>query len=181
MTAPAGCISLAQDYWRKTLAGSATLQVWAGVHTDPSPATAVLERIHHEALPPPDSGGEYTLSELQSLRPYVIVWTEEESGFELNISDMDASQGFVESGSLRAELVQDVPSEIADDPAEVDLQFRNTVGQILDDMAALAGQAGYLAFTRIVASGPHRAHPEHVTDMGDFQVYELLAFWGVRS
>jgi len=168
MTEPAGRLMLAQNYLKATLAASATFQTWV----EAEDATEALGSIHHDGLPDPtDPDKGYTAAELTALRPYALIWTQEQAGFSLARTAYETWQ---ESGRLKLLLIQDVPAAIATDIAEADLRWKNTIGQIIDDLAALAGGAGYLAIARIdLDDGPFRLVPDKQPEQGDAQGVEL--------
>ena len=173
MTAPAGSMMLAQHYLRQSLANSATFRTW----TETADEAAALAKIHYEGLPPPaDNAADYTAAALTAYRPYAVVWTDEENGFWKN---KEASGFFRAGGRLILKFEQDVPEAIAADPAEIDLRFKNTIGQIIDDLCnlTLVG-VGYLCFERITVDiGPYRTHPDDVPSQGDWQAIEIGVDW----
>ena len=179
MTAPHGCISKAQEFLRTTIANSATFQTLVGA----GDAATALASIYHEALPPPAGNAtEPALAELQCYRPVACGWTnEEEGGCIKSLQSISTRSDFREAGQLFAFSEEDVPIGIANDPSEVDLQFKNTVGQIIDDVCLLAGQAGYLAFNQIASSGPFRTHENAVKTEGDAQSMLLRFDWGAAA
>ncbi|MFQ5414661.1 MAG: hypothetical protein ACE5E6_09410 [Phycisphaerae bacterium] len=171
VTAPAGAISLAQNYLRVTLADSATFRTWVGA-TDRSGA---LLHIHDDALPAPRRG-EYTLTELRSLRPYVLVSTIGLTWTRDAVSDAFEFRG---SGRLPVRFVQDVDPAITLDEAEMSRTFQNTIGQIIDDIVALAGQPGYLAIERVTLdAGWSRSHKSEYRTEGDVQWWDATVEWG---
>lgn len=180
MTQPTGSISIVQELLRTTLAASPTFRAWVGA---PSADDAAL-RIYHDALPEFDrsEGADPVLKQLQDLRPYAIVWTEalpHQRGFRYVLDS--APGGFATGGRLMLYLNQDVPAAIAANPAEVDLQFRNVVGGILDDLCELAWaqEGGYLAIDAMaIVQGPERAEPEDHHELGDHQGVWIEILWG---
>ena len=177
MTAPSGPIALAQEYLRLTVAACPTFQSWTGA---PDAASAA-NRLYHEALPPPrdTEAAEHTRSELETYRPFGLIWTAEQKGLVLAADAFGpAEYNFQASGELRMLLEQDVPEEIASDPAEIDLRFKNVVGKIMAEMCALAGRPGYLALRRLeIETGPYRFHPDLVEAQGDAQGIVLSVFY----
>jgi hypothetical protein len=172
----AGCISLAEEYLRTTLADCAAFRVFVGA-AGPSQAR---ERIHLDTLPAPDGGAdEHPLSELQELRPFAIVYTAEVDGLRATADAVSDAREFHYGGRLGIHLERDVPPEIAGDPQEVSRTFKNAVGQIIDGLAALAGTAGYLDSQTIsLSAGPLRAHPDNYPTEGDHQWAIVEIEWG---
>ncbi len=74
-------------------------------------------------------------------------------------------------------LEGNVPESVRHDYAEVDRLFKNTVGDILDDLAVVTT----MAITLIAVSGPVRTSPLDVTALGDAQMCELAIAWGVTQ
>jgi len=149
MTAPAGSISLAQEYLRTSLADVTAFRTWCGA----ADQAAALARIHHEGLPAPRDKHAHTIEELRDYRPYAIVFTAEQNGFRLDVVDGDLD--YTAAGGLILRLFQDAAEVFDDEPsAEANLTFRNAVGEIIDGLGDLAGQAGYLAFNSLVLEDP---------------------------
>ncbi len=174
MTSPAGSISLAQEYLRVTLANSARFRTWTDTIESEQGA---LAKIHHEALPPAaNNAAQHTVAELETYRPYAIVSTDQEAeGFSVV---RDAMGSWKESGKLTLELCEDVPSNLLANLFEARLLFKNTVGVIIDEMRALADQAGKLNFTGIVlAGGPWFSSEDVASGQGVFQWIDLSVVW----
>lgn len=175
MTAPQGSISKAVDNLRVTLADSAAFRSWVGAVDQ---ATALV-KIYYESLPPPADKNEHTFAELVAYRPYALVWTVPDSGFALR---HDAHSGlfvYNESGLMMIRLIQAVDAGIANDPAEISRQFLNTVGTILDQLAAKAGGGGYLAIEEMELDfGPYRGDPDERSTQGDYVGADVKLSWG---
>lgn len=177
MTEPAGCLSLAEQYLKVMLANVTAFRTW----TETESEEEALAKIHLEGLPKPAADKDcHTRAELEAYRPYAVVFTGEDNGLTKWHDATGALFEFVESGRLMLRLEQDCPDGVGDQPSsDANLQFKNTVGLIIDGLCALAGTAGYLAFERItVADGPYWSHPDAVPGQGLFQGCELLAEWG---
>jgi len=173
MTAAAGCLAKAQDFLRATLAGSAMFKTWV----DADDVDGALASIYMEGLPAPAAGAAvHTLLELQTYRPFAVVWTQENAGFQRT---RKAVGTWRESGRLCLRLVQDTPAAVLANKPEADLLFKNTIGQIIDQMCDLAGGAGYLDIDTIaVDDGPYRTHPDAAADEGDAQGIDLGITYG---
>ncbi len=171
MTSPAGCLSLAQEYLRATLAASSNWQAAVGAQD----ADGALGRIYHEGLPAPSDRKAYTLQELMGLRPYAVVWTAEESGFTRSY---ESSDSFDDSGQLRIRIERNSPDNLNDEPtSDANVQFRNLIGQIIDDLCDLRGGAGYLAFLTITLQEWHRSDPVDAETWGVTQGALILVEW----
>jgi len=171
---PIGPISLAQSHLRQMLADCPAFRTWASA----ADVTAALARIHQESLPPPaEHASEHTLAELHNYRPYALIWTAAENGLRLRADA--ASAEYEESGRLMIQLIQDVPADLAGQPAALDMAFKNSVGQIMADLCAHSGQAGYLCIRELgLAYGPYRTHPDDLPSLGDAIAVELIVDWG---
>ena len=140
-----------------------------------------MARIHDRGLPEPAAKGEaHTLAELQTYRPFVIVVGSHGRSF-------DAVSGsgfeFAESGSFTLQFEQDVNPVLADDPEKVEQQFQEDIGGILDDIAGLAGTAGYLALTGIDwdSDDVERTPYEAAERIGDAIRTEVVVRWGSEA
>lgn len=169
-TAASKCLSLSAENMRKTLANSATFQTLVGAAS----ATAALDSIYRWALPKPTSGQQYTLSEIQGLRPYAII---SRRGYAAKPKGAGA---YGESGTFEVELVRDIPEFLWDDAAEILMTWENTVGGIIDDLKALAGTEGNLIIGDITTDdGPWRNHPGEWPTKGRIQGESIIVDWGL--
>lgn len=161
--ANAGCLALAKDTLKATLADCTSFRTWVDASGDDVQAQA-LNRIYKDDLPPPDNSNAYTLAELQALRPFAIIYTA--GGFR---KEKDASpREFWNTGSLAVLLEQDVPERIKNDPAAVADEFETAIGQIMDDLCGLVDQAGYLSITAVnLPEEWVRSDPKSEPDFGD--------------
>ena len=175
MTAPAGSLMLAQDNAKKTLADVTAFRTWAGA----ADQAEALDRIYHDGLPPPADREGYSKDELELYRPCALIWTEEDAGFgaEAIATSGDAFE-WQGRGKIVITFEQNVPPEIAEDLAEVDLRFKNSIGQIIDGLTDLFGGAGYLACLDLTMDGPFRVRPDNEPDQGDWQIARLTLGWG---
>lgn len=166
-----------QGYLRTLLSNSATLQAWTGT----ADAAAALARIHHDGLPEPgDNRPRHTLAELKGYRPYAIVWLDGDGGYR-RVQDgygLGPQLG-AEAGRLKFELVQDVPAAVANDIAEADLLWKNTIGQILDDLVVLIATGAYLLVRALsIDEGPYRYEASRAAEIGDAQGITIGVDWG---
>lgn len=175
LTAAAGSISLAVDNLRVTLADSAAFRTWSGTSTQ----AAALARIYYESLPPPTDKNEHTLVELTALRPCALVWTEPTSGFTLRHDSQGSSFGYNESGVMMIRFLQTVDPAIVADAAEIARRFLNAIGTILDELAASAGVAGYIASEELeLEFGPYRGEVDERATQGDYIGCDVKVTWG---
>lgn len=174
MTAPVGAITTVEAMLGGTLSNCAAFQTFVGA----ADAAEALLRIHYAALPAPADGQQYTAAELAALRPFALIWTSEREGFERRrIAVGTDGFEFGESGRLQLELVRTVPTLGADEPALVEREFLNAIGQIIDNLCTLAGQGGYLAIERLSLDEAWRTHPDLANEIGDETGARLAAQW----
>jgi hypothetical protein len=175
VTDPVGCISLAEQYLRQTLAASETFRSAVGAG---NPAAA-LAHIYTDDLPPPAGGAAtYSRSDLETLRPFAVVWTEEQDGLRRQADAVSDARNYGGSGRLAVLFEQDVPSQVVNDPPEASRRFKNTLGLIIDEMLAVAGTPDYLDIAAItLRGGPTRSHPDAQATEGDFLAALLSVEW----
>ncbi len=167
---PAGILSLTQENLRIALAACATFRTLCGA----ADQAEALAKIHHDGLPDPANGAaEHTISELEALRPYAIVYTAEEQGLQTRALATGGS--FNATTNLCLQLVRSVTAEVGDAPdSDANMQWLNTVGKIIDELWALNADAGYLQFADItLARGPTWASREEIPAKGLTQIAEL--------
>jgi hypothetical protein len=173
VTAALGAITKGEANLANMIANCATFQTI----TDSQDASEALDYIYFDSLPPPSSiRAEHTAAELESYRPFALVYSDESSAIKLIRRSVDASgHRFSEIGVLKFFVEIDVDLDDVGDPQEAERKVKNTFGLLLEDLAALAGRAGYIAAATIMFSGPARSHPDDVQDVGDFHCgwYEI--------
>jgi hypothetical protein len=174
MASPAGPISLAEDHLRTTLANVAAFRTWCGA----ADVAAAKLKIHNDSLPDP-AGEVYTETELSTYAPYAILHTDPSNGYRMTFSDKnsDGSHNYVDEGQLQLWLVQFV--NVAHDVKTAERTFKNSLGQILDGLWDLAGQADYLAITLVDLDELVRVHPDDEPGQGDQQLAKITIGWGV--
>ena len=179
MSEPVGCISDAQEVLRRTLADCPR---WREFCDAPDQAAA-RARIHHEDLPAPAAGGVYTTTELAGYRPYAIVSTAETGGLTRSFESSGTSAHFDTSGVLWLLVGAAVDATLS--TVEQDRQFKNFLGQIIDDLCDLCGQAEveeYLFFQRIrLAQGPFRYNEANTPAQGEEITALIEIEWGAAT
>jgi len=175
ITAAEGAISLPEDYLAATIAACAR---WISM-TGSADATAARERVYFDSLPPPPNDAEaYTGEQLDELRPFVMIFSDEDTGVMFDHSATDTSFNFKGSGRIKGLIEDRVDPTIAHDPQEVFRRFKNAVGMLVLQLLDKAGQPGYLAIRSIVMQGPLRCHEDIVKDEGDHVQYRFTIDWG---
>jgi len=178
-TSPTGDRGKALGHLRAMLAAASALQTWVSAED----ADGALEHIYIGALPPPAADGEtgevpdtHSLSELAEYRPLVVVGTEV---YERRKVALGTWAG---SGTIAAYFEQAVPSEIANDPDEVETRWANTLDGILAAVEALSETAGYLSFDSWKLGEPlGRCDPTEIPAQGDHQFATVRFDWGEDS
>ncbi len=176
---PRGTLQLAESHLRTMLSASAELQSWLGVTS----AADALSRIHYMALPRRGGAGAYGRSELESARPYVLIYTE---SFRGDHAATDTFYRYQHSGSFAVILEQTIDADLldgglggrAEDRATMHLEFQNTIGVIIDELETDSGGAGNLAFSAIEMSEPwQRTLDDDVETMGHAMGVRLDVNW----
>jgi hypothetical protein len=127
-------------------------------------------------LPPEEAWNDtHTVEKLIQRRPFAMIWTAESQGFTV-VRDA-APSGRTASGQLVVRLEQNVPEAVRHDWAEVDRLFKNTVGDILDDLMVSTA----MAILSVTFTGPVRTMPADVPALGDAQMAELAITWGTSQ
>lgn len=175
ITAAEGVISTPEEILAATIADCPRWQAMCRA----ADAEGAMQSIYFDALPPPPNDEDaYSCEQLEALRPYVMVYSDEDTGVSFNHSATTLGFNFRGSGRIKATIEQTVDPEVAHDPQEVFRRFKNDVGVLLQEMMARAGSAGFLAMRNVTAQGPLRAHEDLIQDEGDFVVYHLTLEWG---
>lgn len=149
-------LALPRSYLAATLAASAAFQTWTGTANP----TAALARIFFEETTP------------DKATPIAIVTSNSYDRTKIAGGTRNYFMGRGELYLFFRDVVLKGESTVDSDiQASLDL-FENNVGQTIDDMEALAGQAGYLDIERM--------HPDGPVARVEFQEAEAVAagsFW----
>ncbi|MFZ5785121.1 MAG: hypothetical protein ACOY3Y_01655 [Acidobacteriota bacterium] len=175
MLAPEGSLSLAQEHLRVMLADAPVFRAWCAA----ADQAEALAHVYHEGLPAPPDGVEYSRDELESLRPYAVVFTAERAGFELLLSGIGETWDYNASGRLILRLRENCPEGFGDEPtSEAGLRWKNTLGGIMQDLAELSGGEGYLHVQRVrLEDGPYWPHPNLIPSEGLWLGADLSIEW----
>jgi hypothetical protein len=172
MASPAGPISLAEEYLRTTLANVVAFRTWCGA----ADVAEALTHIHNDSLPAP-AGEVYTAAEIAGYAPYAILHTDPTNGYRMTFSavNSDGSHDYVDEGQIQLWLEQVAPDQ---DVKTLERAWKDSLGQILDGLWALAGQAGYVAITSIDLDELARVHPDDEPGLGDLLCAKFTVAWG---
>lgn len=181
-TTAAGVISEPLQIARTTLANCTEFQAWTGT----SNAADALERIHLAGLPPTTNDGrdEFTETEIDNIRPFAIVESNQAAGNTFVHHGTSAPQRhYKRGGEILIYLEQAVSDDLLDDPAELDRQFQNTLGAMIfhetgSGLLDLSGTAGYLAINMLTVTETQRASNYERVASGDAisAIFEIT--WG---
>jgi hypothetical protein len=168
-----GGITLCEEHLRRTLADCPRFRAWCGADNQ----AQALARIHFDDLPAPEDGAA-ALSEDQiiALRPFALIETGKQGGYSRG---RVATETYVEAGLLWIVLEENVPADLAQHTAALARKFKNTLGQIIAELLALAYEPDYLAIDQLTLHGPVRCTPETIVGEGDHQFAALEVRHGV--
>lgn len=168
----------AQDVAKSTLAACPEfISLVADAVADEDQLTA--DRIYHDSFPEPISGApHHSRAELTALRPCAIVYTEDNQGFDVRRDAMGNEDCWNASGIIHYMILRNVPVADKDNPSKVDTDFRTVLGNIVSEMIGLSETAPYLAAKRFIISGPARTSVQELSELGDAQMGEIIAYWG---
>lgn len=183
MDSAAGPIAIAKSKLREMLSKCTALQSWDGLTLTEA---QLLERIYLDALPaPPEFRTEFTREELESLRPFVLVYMPNMFGFGMRSVSSGSLQGSNSYGAFFVELHRNVDQDEATDPAALDRSFENTLGQLLTTgdrsnpgLWQLSAYGTYLEIASVELVELYRAAQDEITARGDYQSATLLVRWG---
>lgn len=173
MTTPTTGYNMALNNLRNALAGCSAFQTFAGAED----ATEALARIHTNALPKPAAGGVYTLAEMQAYRPCAIIWTAPDQGGYRYVKE--GTRSFCDSGMIVVCLHWSIPVSIEDDPQEIEIQFGEHVGGIMDDLADQA-ESGFRV-QAMEPEGPYQNPEDSVPTEGNYLMGIIHLKWGEQQ
>ena len=137
-------------------------------------AAEAAKHIYNTYLPPSDYE-EYTLDELETLRPYALYWL-------APVTDtLVSSDGFGRSGEIHVRIERDIPAALQGQPAQVQSTWDAIVGGICDDLCALGRSPGYaLPVTGVTLPEDYdyRLVRDERSTIGDIQGAEFTVTWG---
>jgi len=181
LTAASGPIALAETYLAAQLANAAAFRTWAGA----ADVAAALARIDYHAIDAPADGNTHTKAELQTARPFAVIYTAPSSGYSLRMDAVSDDYEFLDGGSIIIQLEQDVPEALqantADNNAEIMRRMLNSLGNILADVAAQSGQAGRLNIMGLEVEALARSEGDEIEAEGDYLMAIIRVDWGQRG
>lgn len=170
---PAGPLALPQERLRTLIANTAEWQSWTGT-TTPGGAD---DSIYHAAIPRPSDGTYDQASELDALRPFILLGTADD-GFRRERISGAGPFGATESGTLTMQVEQTAQHS---HPGDAEIDFLNRLGRLISDMWGLSGNLAAADHFRIVEiempNAPERASEDEVKTSGDYQLAVLAVSW----
>jgi hypothetical protein len=120
---------------------------------------------------------EVSETEDVALRPWALI--DQGPQWDAELSAVGTSNEFLASGSLMLRFVFDVLAADAESAGDAQMRVTNTIGEILEQMIALAGSGGYLMVNSIKLVEQGRTAPEHRASEGDFVSMMFEIGWGL--
>lgn len=185
MDAASGPIAKAKQNFRSMLSRCTALQEIDGASFT---AAELLERIYLDGVPPP-ANDAHTRSELEQLRPFVLIRMPPNRGFVTRHSANGGPQSFDPSGVLAADIYRTVPEDEKWDFEAADRSFENTLGLIIQSfnndepgLAELSARdENTLQLGAIMLEDMERCSVDEIPAAGDYQVARIVVTWGVNS
>jgi len=174
--ADSGPLSLCEQNLRLTLADCAAFRAFAGAATQ----AQALARIHRIGLPKPSDGASYTKTELTNYHPLAIVYLSPARGLT---RVRTADQVWADTGLAYVRLRRMAASVVKNQATTEELRtFANEIGDVVEDLCELSGQAGYLDFHRIgLEYGPVDGEAEDLPGLGIWLEAELFVEFGSET
>lgn len=119
--------------------------------------------------------GSYT-PDTAMVRPLAMI-----SAVSADKSRVIGTGAWLDSGAFKIQIERDITSDYQDGnrQSDAELEFRNSIGEIIEDILSLSCQAGYLMLRSVeISDGPYRYEPQSGLDavMGCW----LTAEWGLE-
>lgn len=171
-----GTLSLVVDQLRFSLADSTTFRAL----TNAAGRDAALERIYLHNLPEPEgSADHYAAMELDSLRPYALIFLPPNHQYSQIPDAMGSHREYRSGGRLALRISRAVPGGMSRDQADQD--WVDQVSKIIDDLCDRSGDGSdsYLWFDSLrITDGPGRHLPDYDPAQGEEQGVDLEVAWG---
>ena len=158
---PSGSLSLAEEAAADLLANLGAVQSFLGVGT----AEAAKAKLYNDAVA------------TDAVRPYGLYYLDPEGapGFEM---ESIAPYQWDQRGIIRVVLERAVPEAYESNVKSAEMDLKNHIGAILDDMREAAGNSGYLNVMRAQVFGPWRFDQDwEETLLGKIQAFGLALYW----
>ena len=174
-TAPTTSLGKARQHLRAMIAASTAFQAWVSAEGEDAAAkaAAAAESIWYESLPLPADDLVYGTDEIASYWPYALIALEDYATAPV------AVESHRDGGVFLVQLVG-LADDADNSPNETITIFENVAVQIVEDLASLSEQAGYLELRDMrILGGPVRARPEDIAAGGrDELTLNVRVAWG---
>lgn len=174
-TAATSSLGKAREHLRAMLAASSAFRTWVGAAGEDEAAlsAAAAESVWYESLPMPEVGNTYSEDEITEYWPYALIATEDYAARRV------ANQTFDDGGVFLIQLVG-LADDANNNPNETTVLFENVTAKIVEELAGLSEQAGYLEIADLrIVGGPVRAQPEDIAAGGrDEMTLNVRVQWG---
>lgn len=171
LDAAEGVISDAEQYLANSLAASARFQTWV----DAADATEALGSIYFTTLPSPENGNKFDSDELAALFPCALIYTDEQ--IQGSVMRKTGSLVYQGGGLVAFRLYEAIAADNDLTFSEMERRWKNTVGAIINDVAAVSETADCLAATEIAVTEIYRADKDEVVFL-DMNTAAVLVTWG---
>lgn len=147
--------------------------------TDVWPSLAAT--VYHHHLPEPANKVSHTKTELASLRPFLMIWTNDRDGITWTRDTAGPDACASSDGELVIRFERNTPTNIS--PAVAARDFENAIGRLCKGTASapglidLAGDPRYLPLVEVRLLEHSRTLPEKINDIGDAQRAFILCTW----
>lgn len=147
-------------------------------------AIAAENRIYVDALPPADPGPDFTRAQLESLRPFCVLWHDVSGGMSIAVATADRTHP-VQSGKIIAQFELNTPAAMIADPNALGEYVQRIAGRLArtgdpdsPGLFDLAAQPNRLPIMRIDIDAYERTDPKEAAELGDAVCFELHLTWG---
>ncbi len=177
-----GIITTAEEKLGENIAHATRFQTITGS----ADATEAKQHIYYSSLPDPQDGSAYTKEELQSYRPYAMIWTDENTG--LTMVKTGEQRTWIGSGSIFAEFGYN--ADPTKSQAEIEREWKNILGEMLfqttqpdpfDGIIENAGEGNFLDIRRVVVRQVNHWELEDETEQGAWSEAVIQFDWGVAE
>jgi len=156
------------DNLRTLLSNSGNFQTLVGAAN----AEQARQHIYRTAVPQP----------LGAKRPYALITHQIEAGFRYDFTAGGAAWHTVNGGMLDLTIVRDTPSAYQSSEPDSEMDYVNTVDEILDDMLTLSGSDEYFHIRGLERlRGPIHSHQAEDASEGDYYQATYRVEWGMAE
>jgi hypothetical protein len=173
--AATNCWTKAEAALATALSNSAAYQALTGT----GDAAAALAKISGEELAWPADGEAFSAAELAAKPVKTLVGSTEAEPYSVTRSE---SNRFEPAGNIVIiieRLVAEATIAAASGPQELEVQFKNTIGDIIDEVMTYCANYGPWVRRMRPESGPGWAPRKHWPSLGRLQGVSITVEWGL--